>query len=471
MTIIDFYSGADGVGNATLRVLDYDGNGIFLDYGPKHEWGMDSVCKPVAKHIVLSHGHRDHVAAIGQYAIRRLKRSLRRAHSEIFDREHVLSEEPDILYLPKFYGTEQTKEAVKLQIADSAKIAISNRKNFSRKRGELLFDESDVEELLGAIDKRWVSTDDHREVAIGDFRIRQVSAGHIAGSAITEVTHNDVYSGRSKKVVYTGDLSFNKNLLGEGPESWLIEKGCDLLVMESTYGDVVDRPPMEARVREFKEKIKQYVSKGKTIFLPVFALERSQMAVKYVNEALAELPKSEIEGYSLYYLSSLGEKFREKIYTGLDMGDFGFEKSKERFEGDGKTLRKPAIIIASSGSGEGGYTAGLLPEIVGNTDAVVFRTTSFMPPDSPVEEIWKNGRLTVRHGKKVEKIKVRAELDSVSLSVHASQDELAEIALTLQPKKIALVHGGPEARRALAEKLGTLGYEVVQPMDGDALVI
>lgn len=468
MPKINFYSGAEEVGDATfLAIGDNPGETIALDYGMDMKRGAEEKKKPkpLADAIVISHGHTDHCGELLQYGDRRLRKyaGLRGKIEEfrpVFGDFDTLSK---CGFLPPIYGTSDTMKIAKIQLADVGKIAIADGKNVSEK-GELLFDKYGVKSLISAVERNWRTTDGGAKRKLGNWEIRQVKAGHIKGAAITELKY------KGKTVVYTGDISLDSNLAGDGAELDALGKGADLLVMESTYGAVEGRPPKEAREEEFVSKIQKYMEEGRTIMIPVFALERSQKVALLVGRALENVPAKVKGKYNFYYLAPLGERFREKVYENMDLGVFSHEESFALFERDDRTIRKPSIVIASSGFGNGGPSASILPEIAKDKNAVVLTITSYVAPSTPMHELWNNNELTIEdkdEGKS--KVKVVAKKDSVSLSCHASQEDLLKIAETLAPKKIALVHGDPESRIALAEKLRLRGYDVILPKDGETL--
>ncbi len=468
MPKINFYSGADEVGDATfLAIGDNLGETLAIDYGMDMKRGENEAkkSKPLADAIIISHGHTDHCGELLQYADRRLKQyagmkeKIRGLYPVVGDFD-TLSK---MGFVPAIYGTGDTKEIVKIQLADVGKIAIADGKNVSEE-GELLFDKYDVKRLTQAVERNWRATDDGKKRKLGNWEIRQVKAGHIKGAAITELKYKD------RTIIYTGDISIEPNLTGDVAELGALEKGADLLVMESTYGASENRPSKEKREEEFVGKIRKYMEEGRTIMLPAFALERSQKVALLVGRALENVPAKVKSKYSFYFLAPLGEAFREKVYGGLDLGKFRQAESADLFEHDDRKLRTPSIVIASSGFGNGGPSASILPEVAKDENAVIFPTTSYVAPNTMMDEILNKNELTVEDKVEgVSKVNVFAQKDSVSLSCHASQEDLLRIAETLAPKRIALVHGDPGSRVALAEKLRKKGYDVILPKDGETL--
>ena len=77
-----------------------------------------------------------------------------------------------------------------------------------------------------------------------DFRLRFQDAGHILGSAITEMEIRE--KGDWKRVVFTGDLGRRATPLLRDPQQ---VEGCDVLITESTYGNRIHPPVDDIKAR------------------------------------------------------------------------------------------------------------------------------------------------------------------------------------------------------------------------------
>ncbi|MHA1668401.1 MAG: hypothetical protein ACTSUR_07060 [Candidatus Heimdallarchaeaceae archaeon] len=103
---------------------------------------------------------------------------------------------------------------------------------------------------------------------LNHVEFKQISSGHIIGStALIIETENE-------KVVYTGDVSIRqKGFL----EPFKPEK-CDTLVIESTFGSPeFEFPEHRKTIKETKELIDDYLSKGTPIVLMGYALGKAQL--------------------------------------------------------------------------------------------------------------------------------------------------------------------------------------------------
>ena len=107
-------------------------------------------------------------------------------------------------------------------------------------------------------------------------------AGHILGSAITELTVGKVPN--ATRVVFTGDLGRRGMPLLRDPATL---PGCDVLISECTYGDKTHTPPGDLSAELLRILTRASVHGGRVV-IPAFSLGRTQQVVYYLNE-LAEL--------------------------------------------------------------------------------------------------------------------------------------------------------------------------------------
>jgi metallo-beta-lactamase family protein len=122
------------------------------------------------------------------------------------------------------------------------------------------------------------------------LRIRFSEAGHILGSAVTELDVKD--DGEIRRVVFTGDLGRRGLPLLRDPQP---VGGCDVLITESTYGSSVHPP-----AADLKEKLLAIVRRadenGGKVVIPAFSLGRTQQVVYFLRELAksGQLPRMPI---------------------------------------------------------------------------------------------------------------------------------------------------------------------------------
>ena len=99
-----------------------------------------------------------------------------------------------------------------------------------------------------------------------DIKFRFQRAGHILGSAYVECV------AAGQRVTFSGDLG--------APDSPLLvattpPAACDVLILESTYGDRDHESRVDRRLR-LKSVVEQAFANGGLILIPAFSLGRTQ---------------------------------------------------------------------------------------------------------------------------------------------------------------------------------------------------
>ena len=87
-------------------------------------------------------------------------------------------------------------------------------------------------------------------------------------------------NGRSKKVVFSGDLGPHGLVLVRDAVPF---KQADLVFLESTYGDRDHKPPKET-LAEFRDLIQEAVGRRARILVPAFAVGRTQQILFHLEE-------------------------------------------------------------------------------------------------------------------------------------------------------------------------------------------
>lgn len=274
------------------------------------------------------------------------------------------------------------------------------------------------------------------------------NAGHILGSCFILFVFPDPSAGEYR-VIFSGDLGCAGTPILPDPDP---PEACDLLILESTYGDRL-HPSRNDRTELLRNLlIKALADKG-IVYIPAFALGRTQ-------ELLYELDKIGLK-IPVFVDSPLGLEIT-RIYSSLE--NFWDEESKglkargnhpfdfkglyavEKFQ-DHKALLNingPAIIIAGSGMCTGGRIVEHLQHGLEDPRNDIF-FVGYQAKGTP-------GRKMIE-----KKIPVKARIHTLAAySAHADQQMLVDWVRSMPqpPKEIRLVHGEPEARLALAKVLG-----------------
>ncbi len=289
------------------------------------------------------------------------------------------------------------------------------------------------------------------------------NAGHILGSCFIRFESSDP----KWSVVFSGDLGPKDTPILPDPD---IPDPCDLLIMESTYGDRVHGDRNE-RVRHLAEVLLHALADGGKVFIPSFALGRCQELIYEMDRIFA----GEAFGkpVPVFLDSPLGLELT-RVYARLDafwdgparqllaMGDhpidfkglYGVEshRSHRRL----LELPGPCIVIAGSGMVTGGRIVNHLAEGLGDRrNDVLF--VGYQAVGTPGREILgcagKRGGTVRLDGRDVN---VRARVHQLTgYSAHADQVDLVDWvgAMERPPGKILLVHGESRAKEALYRAL------------------
>src|SRR5687767_2259642 len=136
------------------------------------------------------------------------------------------------------YTTPATRDLCAVMLEDSAMIQGHDARYINKLIEKDGVDMDHVEPLYGPDDvvrvlERMIAVPYHRTVHVTDnARVTFYDAGHVLGSAIAAIDIED--GGKTKRVVFTGDLGRKKMPILKDPE---VVTGAHVLLTESTYGD------------------------------------------------------------------------------------------------------------------------------------------------------------------------------------------------------------------------------------------
>lgn len=409
--------------------------------------------------VVLSHAHIDHSGALPMLT----KQGYRGA----------------------IYVTPATRDLCAVMLQDAAMIQASDARflNHAIARGqsdavpiEPLYDRDDVEQVLGQM----ISVPYHRRQQVAEgIHVTFHDAGHVLGSAVVALDVED--EGETKRIVFSGDLGRHHLPILRDPE---VVPGARALLLESTYGNRL-HPSVEAMEDELAAVISRTVARGGKLIIPSFALERAQEVI-YSLKKLRDAGRVPL--VPVYVDSpltvSITEIFRlhpdcydREARTMLNGGDPPFDFAGLHYVTDveqSKALsasKEPAVVISASGMCEAGRVLHHLRATVEdprNTVAIV----GFMAEHTLGRRIAEQRPRVKIFG--VER-DLRAEVVVLEgFSAHADQEGLlafAEATLRAGPlRQVALVHGEPEAQRALQKALLKRGFtNVAMPAERERI--
>jgi metallo-beta-lactamase family protein len=238
---------------------------------------------------------------------------------------------------------------------------------------------------------------------------------------------------------------------------------CDVLVMESTYGDRVhdDTPFLE----QIRPPLIHTFARGGAVLVPAFAVARAQLVTLLLREAMeaGDLPEVPIHIDSPMAVDATRIYSRHLDDENLDPELVGEGRSRlfprrvhfHRSVEESKQLNRlegPRIIISSSGMLAGGRVLHHLRRMLPDP-ANLLVLVGYQAPGTRGRALLEGATTLRMHGLDVP---VRAEFLCVhGLSAHADRDGLMRWVRSAPrpPGAIFVTHGEPEASMALARRI------------------
>lgn len=388
-------------------------------------WSFPEAARDVDA-VLLTHGHLDHIGSL----------------------PHLL----DGGFERPILGTQATLDIARISLEDSLSM---QRATFR-----------DTSGVLAAFDT-WAQPVPYDQ-AFSELGLQLTfrEAGHILGSASI-----DVLSAKSR-VILSGDLGRpHSPLLRDAFTGWPTDRGVDLVVMESTYGEREHEHGHDDIEAKLLSVVQDTAARKGKIFIPAFAIGRTQVILYFLNELvesgrLQRVPVALDTPMGLL-ITETYSKFQQ-LYDGpslkkLAKGDAPLDFDDlyaSRRGSDSAMLRDapgPMIIIAGSGMLTGGRIVGHLVEggLADERNTLLFAGhQSEGTPGRRIQDAAKSGKAVWLEGQEVP---VRARIDTLrGLSAHADRKELrAWLGAIAAVKRVALHHGEVKAQRALQAYLSS----------------
>ena len=307
-----------------------------------------------------------------------------------------------------------------------------------------------------------------------DMKIVFNDAGHILGSAITElwVTEDD----KTSKIVFSGDLGVENRPILRDPVKI---KKADFLIMETTYGNRL-HPENATSIDELIKITLKTIKRGGSVIIPSFAVGRTQELIYQFNMFYEHHPEyADTLGKVYVYIDSPmattatevfkknAQVFDDETKAYIMSGDHPLDFPNLRFTrntADSQMLNQDKtskIIISASGMCEAGRIRHHLKHNLWDSrNSIVF--VGYQAEGTL-------GRMLVEGAKEVklfgEPIMVGAEIYNLEgFSGHADQKGLLDWlgGFQKEPKHIFLVHGETQSKIDFAAKVKEVfGYEPI----------
>ncbi len=371
----------------------------------------------------------------------------------------------------KIYCTPPTAELLKIMLLDSAKLqeeeaAFARKKGYSRHTDPMpLYTSADAEPVFSLI----TTVDYNEPVPIHDsVSIRYSDAGHLLGSAITEVFIQG--DSQTKKLVFSGDIGRQHDAMLH-PPAQITET--DILFIESTYG-TKDNPASDP-MNELENIVRDTMSRNGVLLIPAFAVGRTQILLYFLHRLMEEgrIPDVPVYIDSPMAISATYLYYKFQGYHKVDFNDGMFARQMEtnmlvfvKNQLHSKKLneiRDNAIIISSSGMMAGGRILHHLYHRLRNERDTVL-VSGYQAEGTRGRDLVDGKPVIKIFGEEVP-VKCRVAI-MTSLSGHADRSELFAWMKNLQrkPKMVFAIHGEGDNLVRYAENIrAQLGWNVIVP--------
>ncbi len=459
------FHGAAGTVTGSRHLLEAAGRRLLVDCGMfqglkelrERNWAAPGFDPAFLDDVVLTHAHIDHTGwtpRLMQYGFK-----------------------------GPIHATPATAELLELMLLDAAHIqeedaSFANKKGFSKHApAEPLYTTINA---LAALKLLRPLDYDHWRVLSPQVRFRYHNSGHILGAAFVELRIGGAGAPKGGAnegeltVVFSGDVGRYGVPLHVDP---LPLPPCDVLVVESTYGD---RKHEHASVlAQIREAFRLTVHKRGIVLIPAFAVGRVQQVALILRELmddgdLSEIPIHIDSPMAVDATAIYSHHLRDgNLDEGLGRGGMLFPRQVKlcRTVHESKMLSAmegPRVIIAASGMMTGGRILHHLVKRLPDPHNLVL-LSGYQAIGTRGRQL-QDGAPTLRmHGQNVP---VGARVGTIEgLSSHADADEIMRWTGTCPqpPRRVFVVHGEGNAPVALAARLRSAwsGAEVTVPALGD----
>jgi len=376
------------------------------------------------------------------------------------------------------YATSASADLVDLVLSDAAQIQMEDaafKEKRHRKEGrrgprpvQALYTMNDVSRTLPLLQ----GVEYGRPIRVNP-RVEAVfhDAGHILGSAIIELRVTD--RGRPRRILFTGDLGqFGKPIVRD-PTTFT---QADYIVMESTYGDR-DHGNHDSVESQLERIIKETVAVGGKIVVPIFAVERAQELIYYLNRLLraGRIPAipvfldspmaADVNEVFRRHRECFDTEAEEIVASGGSLLQFPALSVVRTVESSMaiNKLKGPAVVMSTSGMCTAGRIKHHLAHHVGDPNATIL-FVGYQAQGTLGRQIL-DGNPEVRiHGLFRS---VRARVEQIQgASGHADRRGLMQWLGHFRepPRRVFVTHGEPRASESFAEGVRReFGWDVVVP--------
>lgn len=379
----------------------------------------------------------------------------------------------------KIYCTDATADLLEVMLLDSAHIhemdaQWQSKRNLRAGKPPIdpLYTTEDAQEALKYVEPilydQQIRLNDDMKIVFND-------AGHILGSAITEIWVTE--GERESKIVFSGDLGMKNRPILRDP---VTIKKADCVIMETTYGNR-NHAQNSMSVKQLIDIILKTTRRGGTVVIPSFAVGRTQELIYELNrfyEKSSPDYRQELDKVDVIVDSPMAttatEVFRNnaqvfdeetKAYimkgdNPLDFKNLRFTRSTEESRAL-NTDHTPKVIISASGMCEAGRIRHHLKHNLWDArNSVIF--VGYQGEGTLGRSLIEGKKDITLFG---EEVRVNAEIYNLEgFSGHADQNGLLEWISGFQqpPRQVFLVHGEEQSKKDFAKLIhDKLGYDPI----------
>ncbi len=248
---------------------------------------------------------------------------------------------PRLGFSGNVHATDATADLAGIMLHDSARVQQSDCRYVNKKeqrRGRTcvrpFYDETDVRRIMRHLESERYG---HQVKIAPHVTASFHDASHIFGSAAIRVKYSA--RGNTTTVLFRGDLGRSKIPILRDPEP---PPPCDVLILESTYGDRLHEKAGE----EIKKKAQDLIAHARTyrskIIIPAFAVGRTQELVMRIKELVGE---GRVDPIPIYIDSPLAGKATEVFRRHPECYD---EETLKTFSDYGDPWRREAGSLVRS---------------------------------------------------------------------------------------------------------------------------
>jgi metallo-beta-lactamase family protein len=451
------FLGAARTVTGSMHLLEAGGVRVLLDCGlyqgrrqeayERNKSLPDSAVRADA--CILSHAHIDHSGAL----------------------PHLVK----LGFSGRIHATRATSQLCDVMLRDAAHIQQKDFEYLTKRGAAVLppiYSEEEVIETMTRFTQhrygRWF------DVA-PNIRARFLDAGHILGSAVTEIEARE--GSEERRICFTGDLGRRGMPILRDPENL---PNCDIVLTESTYGDRVHNNAGGTEA-ELAQVLREQSARGGRILIPAFSVGRTQNLVfaLYRIYKRGDAPKlpifvdSPLSTRVTKIVSQNTDAFDEEALAVL--GDRGapFYFPEIRYiesVDDSKALNDRTgsfVIISASGMCESGRVLHHLKFAIENPENLIL-IVGYMAQHTLGRRLLEGAdRVRILGEEKNVLARVRK---MNAMSAHADRNDLLHYLepVTKNCGKVFVVHGDPMPAESLAAALRKSCASVTVPAQGDS---